>query len=116
MARKKEIKRRPPSTTIEGRQNQLISKAIDLVEKKLDDGTASSQILSHFLKLASTKAAIELEKIKLENELTTAKIEDIRSSKAAEKKYEEAIMAFKRYRGINDEDEDYDDYEEYEDY
>lgn len=112
---KKVTKKRPPSTTIEGRENQLISLAIDLVEKKLLDGTASSQIITHFLKLGSTRAELELEKLKLENDLSKAKAENLRAAKDSEEKYQRAIEAFKRYRGISDSDDDegYDDYEDY---
>lgn len=115
MAKQKTNPKRPPATTIEGRENQLISLAIDLVEKKLRDGTASSQILAHFLKLGSTKNELELEKLKAENELAKAKADSIKSAEKMEKMYAEAITAFKRYRGEAEEVdfEEYDDYEEY---
>ena len=67
--------RRPmrPALTPEARENQLISLAIDLVEQRLLDGTASSQETTHFLKLATSKAKLERERFELENELIKAK-------------------------------------------
>lgn len=96
-----------PATTPEARENQLISLAIDLVEQRLIDGTASSQETTHFLKLASSKARIEKEKLELENELIKAKTESIQSSKRIEELYVDAINAMKRYSGHGDSDDEY---------
>ena len=96
-----------PATTPEARENQLISMAIDLVEQRLIDGTASSQETTHFLKLASSKARIEKEKLELENELIKAKTESIQSSKRIEELYIDAINAMKRYSGHGDSDDEY---------
>lgn len=88
-----------PSTTIEGRENQLIALAVDLVEQRLRDGTASSQETTHFLKLGSTKNQLEMEKMRLENELTKAKTEAANSAKRSEELFERAIEAMKMYSG-----------------
>lgn len=93
------IKRPRPATTPEARENQLIALAVDLVEQRLLDGTASSQETTHFLKLGSTKNKLEMEKMRLENELTKAKTESVESQKQSQKLFEEAIAAFKRYGG-----------------
>ena len=101
-------KRRRPALNPEARENQLISLAIDLVEQRLLDGTASSQETTHFLKLGSTKAILEKEKLRKENELLDAKAEDIRSSRRNDEIYKEAIEAFRTYRGLGDDsDEEY---------
>ncbi len=97
-----------PALTPEARENQLISLAIDLVEQRLIDGTASSQETTHFLKLASSKAKLEKERLELENELTKAKTKSLQSTERIEALYTEAIAAMRRYGGQGgiDEQED----------
>ena len=94
-----------PALTPEARENQLIALAVDLVEQRLLDGTASSQETTHFLKLGSTKARYELEKMKVENELTRAKIKAYESAEDIKEKYENAIRAMRHYSGNGDNDE-----------
>jgi hypothetical protein len=91
--------RRPPATTPEGRENQLISAAVDLAEKQLSEGTASSQIISHYLKLGSTREKLEQERLERENELLQAKIEAMASVKRVEELYETALNAMRSYAG-----------------
>lgn len=108
-------KRIRPALTPEARENQLISLAIDLVEQRLIDGTASSQETTHFLKLATQKAKLERERAELENELIKAKTQNLRDQADMKTLYAEAISAMRRYSGHGgdlDEDE-YDDYDEY---
>ena len=104
-----------PALTPEARENQLISLAIDLVEQRLRDGTASSQETTHFLKLASNKAKLEKERAELENELIRAKTQALRDQADMKTLYTEAIAAMRRYGGHGDSsyDEDEDDYDEY---
>ena len=104
-----------PAINPEMREQQLISLAVDLVEQRLRDGTASSQETTHFLKLASQKAKYEAERAKLENELLKAKTQEIRDRADTKTLYKNAIEAMKRYSGnassFCDDDEDYyDDY------
>lgn len=105
-----------PALTPEARENQLISLSYDLVEQRLRDGTASSQETTHFLKLASQKTKLELERQKLENELIRAKTQAIRDQADMKVLYADAIAAMRRYSGhgsdIEDEEES-DDYDEY---
>lgn len=98
-------KRRAPATTPETRENQLISLAIDLAEKQLADGTASSQVISHYLKLGSTKERIEKEILQHQKELIQAKTEAIRSSKKIEDLYTNALNAMRSYSGQGDEND-----------
>lgn len=99
-----------PALTPEARENQLISLAIDLVEQRLIDGTASAQETTHFLKLASRKAKIELERAELENELIRAKTQSIRDQADMKTLYKDAIEAMRRYGGHgSDTGDDYDD-------
>lgn len=102
MAAKKAERRLPPAGTAEARENQLISLAVDLAEKKLLDGTASSQILIHYLKLGSTKMELEKEKIRKENILLQAKASAIESSKRTEELFQKALVAMREYGGAQD--------------
>lgn len=94
-----------PALTPEARENQLISLATDLVEKRLREGTASSQETTHFLKLASTKARLEKQILEKQAELITAKTESLQSQKKVEELYTEAMKAFRNYSGQGDQDE-----------
>lgn len=99
--------RRRPATTPEARENQMISLAIDLAEKQLMEGTASSQVMTHFLKLATTKEKLEKEKLAKENELLRAKTEAIQSAKKVEELYTNALNAMKTYSGQGADVDDY---------
>ena len=90
--------------TPSGRENELVSLAYDLVEKRLREGTATSQETVHFLKLGSTKERLEKDKLQLELELVKAKTEALQSTKRLEELYANAMKAFQEYSG-----EDYDD-------
>ena len=77
-----------PALTPEARENQMISLAVDLAEQQLRNGTASSQVITHFLKLGTEKAKLEREKLRQENELLRAKTEMIESTKRSEELFE----------------------------
>lgn len=94
-----------PALTPEARENQLISLAVDLVEQRLIDGTASSQETTHFLKLGSMKNRLEMEKLEEENKLLKAKTESIQSQKRVEELYLEALNAMRNYAGQGNADE-----------
>lgn len=98
-------KKMRPALTPEARENQLISLAVDLAEEQLRDKTASSQVITHFLKLGTTKAELEKEKLAKENELLRAKTESIESQKRIEELYAEALNAMRRYNGQGDPNE-----------
>ena len=98
-------KKMRPALTPEARENQLISLAVDLAEEQLRDKTASSQVITHFLKLGTTKAELEKEKLAKENELLRAKTESIESQKRIEELYAEALNAMRRYNGQGDSNE-----------
>nr|DAH12818.1 MAG TPA: hypothetical protein [Caudoviricetes sp.] len=94
--KKRKIK---PAETPEARENQLISLAYDVAEKRLLDGSATSQEVVHFLRLGSVKAREELVKLRNENELLKAKTKAIESAENVEVLYKEAIEAMKAYSG-----------------
>lgn len=95
-----------PALTPEGRENQMISLAVDLAEKQLIEGTASSQVITHYLKLGSTKERLEKEKLEEENKLLKARTKALQSSDRVEELYKNAIAAMKRYSGNGRGDED----------
>lgn len=101
-----------PALTPEGRMNQLTSLAIDGVEKRLINGTASAAEYVHFLKLASLKEKKELEKLELEKQLLKAKTDNLKSQKSSEELYARALQAMNLYAGkvIEEEDEEEDVY------
>ena len=96
-----------PALTPEARENQMIALAVDLVEQRLLDGTASSQETTHFLKLGSMKNRLEMEKLQEENRLLKARTEALQSAKRVEERYSEAIKAMRRYSGQGSDDDDY---------
>lgn len=98
-------KSRPPLTA-EGKEKQMISLAIDCAEKQLREGTASSQVITHYLKLASSKNELEMEKLRKENELLKAKTEAIKASELHAEMYAKAIAAIRVYSGYGSEDDE----------
>ena len=97
--------RRRPALTPEARENQMIALAVDLAEKQLIEGTASSQVITHYLKQSTAKTQLELERLKYENQLIQAKTENLKSSKRIEELMENAIKAMRDYSGQGDPDE-----------
>lgn len=101
------IKQLAPALTPEGRENQLIALAYDLVEQRLRDGTASSQETTSILRLASVKEQLEQEKLRKELKMIEAKTSQLESQANVERLYSDAIRAMKSYSG-QDEDSDND--------
>ena len=96
-----------PALTVEGRESQMISLAMDLAEQRLRDGTATSQEVVHFLKLGAAKNRLEEKKLEKEIELLEAKKENLEAQERQEEKFNEAIKAFGIYSGqIYDDDSD----------
>lgn len=92
-------RKRKAAMTPEARENQLIALATDLAEKQLMEGTASSQVITHFLKLGTTKAELEKRKLENETELLEAKTEAMKSAQRVEELYAEALDAMRHYSG-----------------
>ena len=102
-------KNKRPAISPEVRENQLISLAIDVAEEQLRNGTASSQVITHFLKLATAKEQLEREKLKKENKLLDAKTGALESAGRVEELYKNALDAFRSYGGYGGgvDDEEY---------
>lgn len=101
-------KRRKPATTPEARENEIVSLAMDLAERQIREGTASSQVITHFLKAGSLREQLEHERIEYENDLLKARKEKLESEARVEELYGEAIRAMRSYRsdsGLAGEDE-----------
>ena len=94
-----------PALDPAAREQQLANLAYNLAEQQLRDGTASSQVITHFLKAATAKAELEKEKLRKENTLLAAKAEAIESQKRSEEMFAEAIKAMKNYTGNGDPDD-----------
>lgn len=95
-----------PILSQEERENQMIYYAMKLAEQQLRDGTASSQVITHYLKLGSTKERLEKEILEKQKELITAKTEAIESAKRVEELYSNALEAMRRYSGNSGEEDE----------
>jgi hypothetical protein len=96
---KKDKKASPPAKTLEARENQLIALSVDEAERRIRNGTVSAQVLTHYLRLGTTKAQLEKQKLEQENKLLMAKTEALESAKKMEELYAEALSAMTAYRG-----------------
>lgn len=99
------LRKMRPALSPEARENQMISLAMDLAEQQLRDGTASSQLITEFVKRGSTKARIEQEILEEQKELIEAKTQSLRSAQRIEELYENALSAMKNYSGQDDYDD-----------
>lgn len=98
-------KKTRPGLTPETREQQLISRAVDLAEQQLMDGTASSQVITHFLKLGSTRERLERERLEEENKLLRAKTKALEDQKETKEIFMEALKAMREYSGDGEVDE-----------
>ena len=101
-------RRLPPTLTPEAEENQLIALATEAAKQQLLDGTASAQVITHFLKLGSRREKLEQSMMEEKAAYLAAKTEAIKATKRMEELYADALAAMKRYSGENDYD-DYDD-------
>lgn len=100
----------PPATTLEGREDQLIVAAMNLVEQRIHEGTASAQETVHFLRLGSVRNQLEQDKLRHENEVLHTRVKEMESRRSSEELYTRALAAMRGYQGIEEPDEDdYDD-------
>ena len=98
--------RRPPAKTLEDREYQLIALAVSQAEEQLRNGTASSQVVTHYLKLGSGRERLEREKLREEVELLRKKSESLDSAQRMETLYADAIAAMRSYSGQDISEED----------
>ncbi len=86
-----------PPLNDEAQETKLVALALKQAQKHLEEGTASSQIVTHFLRLGSIKAQVELEKLELENRLLEEKIQAERSGQELNEMFAEVLVALKSY-------------------
>lgn len=106
MGAKKDKPKLRPAVSPEAREDQLIALAMDRAEEMLRDGTASSQIITHYLKLGTQKERLETEILEKQKDLITAKTEALQAQKSLEETYTKAIAAMKKYGGQGVDDEE----------
>jgi hypothetical protein len=94
-----------PTMSPEARENQVINAAMNLAEQQILEGTASSQVITYFLKLGSSKERLEKEKLQEENKLLRAKTEALASAARVEELYTNALNAMRSYSGNTDNEE-----------
>ena len=104
-----ELKQRPPATTPEGREQQLTALAMDAIEKRIRNGTASAQELTYFAKIGSPNARLERKILEQQHELLMAKTSAIKSQERVEELYVNALSAMRTYSGSPEKDPDYED-------
>ena len=98
-----------PALNPESREKQMIALAVDLAERQLLEGTASSQVITHYLKLGTVREQLELEKTKQEIELNKAKTKALENAEEIKILYSEALKAMRKYNGHGEDDEEDDD-------
>lgn len=99
----------PPATTLEGREDQLIVAAMNLVERRISQGTASAQETVHFLRLGSVRNQLEQDKLRQENIVLQTRVKEMESRKSSEELYAKALAAMRGYAGHEpDEEDEYD--------
>jgi hypothetical protein len=99
-------RKRPPATSPEDNERRLISLATELAERQLEDGTASAQVITHYLKLGTSREQLEQEKLRKEGMLLAARVEAMESAQRVEALYSEALKAMRSYQGHFDEPEE----------
>lgn len=95
----------PPPMTLEAAENEMISLARNLVRQRLIDGTATSQETTFYLKLGTTEAVLQRDKLIEENKLLRAKTEALERDKVNAVKYDEILKALREYNGQGDDDD-----------
>lgn len=104
--KKEKPRRQAPATNETARERQLVRLAVDLAEKQIIDGTASSQVITHFLKIGSTKEKIQNDILEEEKKLIKARTESLASAKRVEELYKKALDAMRAYGGHESDDND----------
>jgi hypothetical protein len=104
--------RQRAASTPAARENQLVAKAVNLAEKQLENGTASAQVISHYLKMGSSREQLEQQRLRHENDLLQVKREAIESQQRMEEIYKQALTAMKSYQGESPEEDSDEEYED----
>ena len=92
-------RKRPPARTPEDREKQIIASAIDLVEKQIAEGTVSSQVLTHYIRMSRSRNRLEEQNLRLETERIRVQNDDILRAREREEDYDKVLIALRRYQG-----------------
>ncbi len=103
-----EKRKTPPARTPEEFEKRCINLAEQQAEEMLAEGKAPTQVLLHYLKLGTSKAELEKEKLEHETKLLSAKTEALETTKETVEAYQELINVFKGYSGNVFKEEGYD--------
>lgn len=98
--------KRPPATSVESRENQMIALAVDLAEEQIRTGRASAQVITHYLKLGTQREKLEQERIRQENELLKAKVQNLADQEDIKELYGQALVAMRSYQGGQPDEQD----------
>lgn len=101
--------RRPPARTPQARENQMVNLAVDLAEQQMRDGTASAQVITHYLKLGSSREQLEQERLRADSALKIKKVESMAAVERLEELYTEAMKSMTQYAGNSPPEPDEDD-------
>jgi hypothetical protein len=96
----------PPPITVEQEERECISLAVELAKKQLREGTATSQVITHYLDMASPLTKEKARRVELENKLIEAKISKLKAEEDYQRIAADALAAFKEYSGQDDYDEE----------
>lgn len=96
----KTVRQEPPALTPEARESRIVAKAMDMAEELIDNRTASSQLLTHFLKLGTVRAELELEELRQKTELAKAKTREIDANKENIELLNEVMKCMREYQGM----------------
>lgn len=88
-----------PGKTIEARERQMISLAVDQAEKLLQQGKAPTAVLVHYLRLGASDYPLRKERLQRQNELAAAKTDVLNRQEESAEIYRNAIAAMQRYSG-----------------
>lgn len=87
-----------PPLSDKDHEAKLISLTLQMAEQQLIDGTASSQVMTHFLRLGSIRSKVELEKLRLENNLLTEKIQSEKMGQQLKEMFQDVMESLRDYQ------------------
>lgn len=88
-----------PSVDPESRERQIMNKAINLVEKQIEEGTVSATVLVHYLKRSTKREELEQEILQSQRDLILAKTSSITKGQELEKTVDDAMKALRDIKG-----------------
>lgn len=78
-------------------ENKNIALAVRLAERQLSEGTASTAVITHYLRLATEREKLAQEKLRVESDMLRAKASALNAQARSEEMYIAAREAFGTY-------------------